>query len=165
MKWEKITSTIGQSAFALYKNGRKLVTLVFNPNSNAARIESDAEKRVFLIREEGFLRNRTVLRNEYGVKIGSAGSDKNRHYIQIDNQKFYYDIQNNAESLPALAIYKDGEANEPLALCDMESLAQTKTSTRKSAYNFTKTQFSLLMAVCWYLMPFVSDDSMGINVG
>lgn len=48
MKWETVTSTIGHSAFALWNNGKKLMTLVFNPASNAARVESGAEKEYSL---------------------------------------------------------------------------------------------------------------------
>ena len=54
MKWESVRSTIGYSAYALWNNGRKLVTLVFNSSSKAARIDYGGEKRVFLIRKEGF---------------------------------------------------------------------------------------------------------------
>ena len=61
MKWETVTSTIGQSVYTLWNNGRQLVTLVFNSSSNAARIEYEDEKRVFLIRDEGFRKNKTVL--------------------------------------------------------------------------------------------------------
>lgn len=58
MKWETVTSTIGQSVYTLWNNGRQLVTLVFNSSSNAARIEYEDEKRVFLIRDEGFRKTR-----------------------------------------------------------------------------------------------------------
>ena len=54
MKWETVSSTIGQSVYALWNNGKKLITLVFHSSSNAARIEYADEKRVFLIRDEGF---------------------------------------------------------------------------------------------------------------
>ncbi len=45
MKWETVTSTIGQTVYTLWNNGKKLSTLVFNSSSNAARIEYARRKK------------------------------------------------------------------------------------------------------------------------
>jgi len=163
MKWEKVTSTIGHSAYTLWNNGRKLVTLVFNPNSNAARIETDAERRVFLIRKEGFHRNRTVLRNEYGVRVGCAGLENNRPFIELANQRFFYDIDSSTK--PSLAVYSDNLQNEPLAVCELA--VEEKTLLQELEPNKplrTKAHYSLLMALCWYLLPIVKDERISLNM-
>ena len=164
MKWEKITSSIGHSAYALWNNGRKLVTLVFNPSSNAARIESEAERRVFLIRKEGFLKNRTVLRNEYGVRIGCAGFENNRNFIELDNQRFFYEVSN-SEASPSLAIYSEQQQDQPLAICELDGQEKSWIKELKAHKAFgSQTQYSLLMALCWYLLPLVKDERVSLHL-
>lgn len=164
MKWEKVTSTIGQSAYTLWNNGRKLVTLVFNPNSNAARVETDADRRVFLIRKEGFLRNKTILRNEYGVRVGFAGKENNRHFIELDNQRFFYDVDS-GDNKPSLAIYSDVEQEKPLAVCELDTQEKNLLQELKPNKSLsTQAHYSLLMALCWYLLPIVKDDRITLNI-
>ena len=165
MKWEKVTSTIGQSAYTLWNNGRKLVTLVFNPNANAARVETDEERRVFLIRKEGFLRNRTVLRNEYGVRVGCAGTENNRPFIELDNQRFFYDVESSSATSPSLSIYSDVQTDKPLAVCELD--AREKSLLQELQPNkalSTQAHYSLLMAVCWYLLPLMKDEHVALNL-
>jgi hypothetical protein len=150
MKWEAVASTIGYSVYALWNNGKKLVTLVFNSSSNAARIEYGDEKRVFLIRKEGFLKNKTVLRNEYGIHIGHTGTENNEDFIVLNNQRYFYSVNNNSKD-PALTIYKDDKA-QPIAVCelaveekDMLVDLAGRTKIKDDAKN------SLLLTLCWYL--------------
>lgn len=74
MRWQPVSSSSNNEVYHLYKDDKKILTLTLNPFSNTARVECDKQKRVFLIRKEGFLRNKTVLRNEYGMKIGELGA-------------------------------------------------------------------------------------------
>jgi hypothetical protein len=127
------------------------MTLVFNPASNAARIEYGDEKRVFLIRKEGFMKNKTVLRNEYGIHIGHTGSENNEEYIVLNNERYFYSVNNNSTD-PALTIYKKNKEN-PLAVCelaveqkDMLIDLAGKPRLKDDAKN------SLLLTLCWYLL-------------
>jgi len=149
MKWESVTSTIGHNAYALWNNGRKLVTLVFNPSSNAARIEYENEKRVFLIRKEGFLRNKTVVRNEYGVRIGHSGSENNEHFIVVNDERYFYSINDHAET--AITLYKD-TIDKPLAVfgMDMDKAVPSKKIIKNRSIQ-DKAHYSLLVALCWFL--------------
>lgn len=148
MKWETVTSTIGHTAFALWNNGRKLVTLAFNPASNAARIEYGDEKRVYLIRKEGFLKNKLVLCNEYGIRIGHAGSENNAKFIMLDNQRYFYDLNNDQE--PALTIYKESR-DKPLATCTLDIAEMNRWDWGKKSSFTDKAYYTLLMALCFYL--------------
>ncbi len=149
MKWENVTSTIGHKAYALWNNGRKLVTLVFNPSSNAARIEYNDEKRVFLIRDEGFLKNKTVVRNEYGVRIGHSGSENNAHFIVVNDERFFYSVDDNNET--AVTVYKDSK-DKPLAVFGLDiDKTDVSVKTGKNRSIKDKAHYSLLMAICWYL--------------
>lgn len=150
MKWETVASGIGHSVYALWNNGRKLVTLVFNPSSKATRVEYAGEKRVFLIRKEGFLKNKTVLRSEYGVHICHTGSENNEEFIEMNNERYFYSVETNDE--PAITIYKESK-DQPLAVCELnvedKDMLIDLSGKNKSLKDDAK--YSLLMTLCWYL--------------
>ena len=47
------------------------------------KIESEGEKRAFTIRYEGFLKNKMVMRNEYGIRIGHVTTENKDNLIHI----------------------------------------------------------------------------------
>ena len=123
MKWQIASSTEKQEIYELWNNDRKLLTLDFHPFTNSARIEYADEKRVFLIRKEGFLRNKTVLRNEYGVRLGQLGYEKSNSSegtIELNDEKFYYTIHNNP--MAELAIYRDNKDRSEEHTSELQSL-------------------------------------------
>ena len=148
MKWETVTSSIGQTVYTLWNNGRKLSTLVFNSSSNAARIEYRDEKRVFLIRDEGFRKNKTVLRTEYGIRIGHTGSENNENFIVLNDERYFYSVDDKKE--PAVTIYKES-IDRPLAVCglNIQDDLFSKAGVKRALHQ--KTLYSLLIGICWYL--------------
>ncbi len=160
MKWETVTSTIGQNAFALWKNGRQLITLVFNPASNAARVEYDDEKRVYLLRKEGLLKNRTVLRTEYGMLVGQIGTEKNEDFIEVNNERFFYTIED--EQKASVTIYKDSK-DQPLAVCALDVPASSLPK-RNKRFSLDKTHYSLLMALCLYLFQGTAANNLSAEM-
>ena len=92
MRWESVASTSNNEIYHLYKEDKKLLTLILNPFSNTARVECEKQKRVFLIRKEGFRRNKTVLRSEYGIKIGELGQENKANFIDVNEERFFYTI-------------------------------------------------------------------------
>jgi hypothetical protein len=162
MKWETVTSTIGQSVYTLWNNGRRLVTLVFNSSSNAARIEYEDEKRVFLIRDEGFRKNKTVLRTEYGIRIGHTGTENNETFIVLNDERYYYSVNDKQE--PEVTIYKES-IDHPLAVCSLniQDDLLVKTGTKKQIQE--KTLYSLLIGLCWYLFkPLKREKPIGYSL-
>ena len=162
MKWETVSSTIGQSVYTLWNNGRKLVTLVFNSSSNAARIEYEGEKRVFLIRDEGFRKNKTVLRTEYGIRIGHTGTENNENFIVLNDERYYYSV--NDKQQPAVTIYKDS-IDYPLAVCglNIQDDLLTRTGAKKTVQE--KALYSLLIGLCWYLFkPLKKEKPVGYSL-
>jgi len=144
MNWETVNTGIGHKVYALWNNGRKILTLAFNSSSNYVKIESEGEKRAFSIRYEGFLKNKMVMRNEYGIRIGHVSTEK-ENLIAFNDEKLYYTITNDNE--PKVIIYKES-IHEPLAVCDL------KLDHDKSILPAVKpaaTHQSLLLALCWYL--------------
>jgi predicted glycosyltransferase len=153
MNWETVTSGIGQKVYALWGNGRKLLTLAFNSSSNFVKIESGGEKRAFTLRYEGFLKNKMVMRNEYGVRIGHVSSENKEHLIAFNDEKLFYTITNDKE--PQVIVYKES-VDKPLVVCAL------KLDNDKSVLPSVKpaaTQQSLLLALCWYLFqPVVQEN-------
>jgi hypothetical protein len=149
MKWETVTSTIEESVFALWNNGKKLVTLAFHPASSAARVEFAEERRVFLIRQEGILKNKTVLCNEYGIRMGHARTENNRNFIELDQERFFYDVDNQRDQ--AVTIYQDSQES-PLAVCAFPLPAGNITNSLSHTPVWDKAKYGLLMTLCWYLL-------------
>lgn len=150
MRWESVTATLGYSVYSLWNDSHKLLTLVFNPSSSAARIEYEGAKRVFLIRKEGFRKNKTVLRNEYGMHIGHMGSENNAEFIELDNERFFYDVDQHKDS-PTVTIYKDFR-EQPLAVCDWEVKRKDAMGILPANKIDETTHHGLLMTLCWYLL-------------
>lgn len=159
MKWEAIKITPEQEIYHLYKDDTLRLVLIYNPFSSSARVECNKEKRVFLIRKEGFLRNKTVIRNEYGIKIGELGQDSGQRYIIVNDEKLYYNTRNNP--LAELVLFNK-TADEPVISCGLH------TSNGKADVAFKKDKTlgdmqhpGLLMALCWYMfLPVAKENTV-----
>lgn len=163
MKWETSAGTNNNEVHTLFKDGKKLLSLTFNPFSSSARVDCNNEKRVFLIRKEGFRRNKTVLRTEYGFKIGELGSENKEHFITVNEERFYYTIQNNP--LAELIIYKESK-DKPFLVCGLS------TETGSPGIRFSKDKDlsaaphpGLLMALCWYMFLPVAKENVAEYAG
>lgn len=144
MKWETVTSGIGQKVYALWDNGRKLLTLAFNSSSNFAKIEYGEEKRAFIIRYEGLFKNKMVMRNEYGIRIGQVSTER-ENIIALNDERLFYTITNEKE--PKLILYKES-VDDPLAVCALK--LDNEKSVLPSVRTLATTH-SLLLALSWYL--------------
>jgi hypothetical protein len=158
MRWETISASSNNEVYQLHHKDKKLLTFTVHPFSNTARVECEDEKRVFLIRKEGFLRNKTVLRNEYGIKIGELGSDKNKEqFIEVNKERFYYSIRNNP--LAELIIYKESK-DQPLLVCGL-NVDQGNTFVHfKKEKGHHLSYSGLLMALCWYMFLPVAKENV-----
>jgi hypothetical protein len=153
MNWETVTSGIGYKAYALWSNGRKLLTLGFQSSSNFVKIESEGEKRAFTIRYEGFLKTKMVMRNEYGIRIGSVSTENKENLIAFNDEKLHYTITNDKE--PQVIIYKESP-DQPLAVC---ALQLDNDKSILPAVKPSATHQSLLLALCWYLFQSVAKEN------
>ena len=149
MKWLSISKKSGQEIYELWNTKEKLLTLTCQTSSGSLRITTGNEKRVFLIGKEGFLRNRTVLRNEYGIRIAQLSYENNQDnsgFIDFDNERFNYTIRNHF--LPELVLYKNGET---IASCELPAI-------EKENFNSENQDF-LILALCWYLFTVVKRQT------
>ena len=158
MRWETIASNSGNEIYHLYKDDKKLLTLTLNPFSNSARVECEKEKRVFLIRKEGFRRNKVVLRSEYGVKIGELGQENKENFIVVNEERFYYTTKNNP--LAEMVLYKESK-EKPFVTCSLTVNEGTTDVLFSKDKGLSATSHpGLLMALCWYMFLPVAKENV-----
>jgi hypothetical protein len=147
MKWLSIRSNSKEETYELWNTEAKLLALAYHPGSATIRVNSNREKRVMLIGKEGFLKNRTVLRNEYGIKIARVlheNNQENTGIIEFDGTRLLYTISQ--DILLHLSITK--ESGEKVLACDLPA---TLSNTKIGYDHF-------VLALCWY--SFISVDTM-----
>ena len=134
MKWVLISSNSRQQVYELWNNEEKLIAFSYHVVHGTIRIISD-EPRVFLLRKEGFLKNRTVLLNEYGIKMATLFEETETHtgIIEADEKKFKYSIHKGL--LKEVFIYA-GDSEKPFITCDLPSALSNYTA--------------LLLILSWY---------------
>ncbi len=157
MRWEPVATTSTNEVYHLYKDDKKILTLSINPFSNSARVECEKQKRVFLIRKEGFLRNKIVLRNEYGVKIGELGHENKENFIDIYEERFYYSAENKPQE--EMVLYKESK-DKPFVTCSLNAKEGNTAVNIKKDKNLAATSHpGLLMALCWYMFLPVAKEN------
>ena len=147
MRWEKISSSTTNEVYHLHHQDKQLLTLTLHPFSNTVRVECTEEKRVFLIRREGFFRNKTVFCNEYGIRIGELGNENEQNFIDLNNERFYYNIDNKPSG--QLVLYKETK-EEAFVVCGLNA-ADGRASLNLFNNKELSTHSCLLMALCWYM--------------
>ena len=155
MRWELVSSDARQEVYHLFKKDQKILSLVINPFSNTARVECANEKRVFQLRKEGFLRNKIVIRNEYGIRIGELGQENKENFIDVNDERFYYNIDNGP--LAKLELYKEAK-DQPFVTCGINT--QEGINFQKDKNLASASHPGLLMALCWYMFLPVAKESV-----
>ena len=161
MRWTVTSKSAKQEIFELWHEDKKLMTLEYHPFTNSARIESADEKRVFLIRKEGFLRNKTVLRDEYGMRVGELSYEKfhsNEGTIELLDEKFSYRIENNP--VTAFRIFRDDNKDTPFVKCGLKADKGNTSLEFEKENELSQSQHFLLMSLCWYMFLPVAKENM-----
>ncbi len=160
MNWiSTTTNKNGFEFFELWKGAKKLMTLELNLFSQTAKIECYSSRRIFKIDKEGFLRHKTIFKNEYGVKVGELSLENwfsHEGLILLNNERYRYTIQNN--SLPELIIYNKG-SQKTLISCGLQ-LNNGNTGIDFKHYNNTEKQSVFLMALAWFLFLPVAKENV-----
>jgi hypothetical protein len=163
MKWITASSTDGHEVYELWHDEKKLLSLDFHAFTNSARIQYADTKRVFLLRKEGFLRNKTVLRDEYGQRIGQLGYDKSRGLggmIELNDHKFFFELQNG----PAAEMVIKSEEEKPLVVCALGD-QNGRTSFLSKQQRPVSAEHFLLLGLCWYLfLPVAKENAVNFAV-
>lgn len=160
MKWIVVSKTSEQELYELWLKDKKVMALEFHPSTNSARISSDEEQRVFHLRKEGLLKNKTVLRNEYGIRIGRLGYEKwdaNHGYVELGNEKFNYTIGNNP--MAELRISRDN-SEEPLVVCGLKVKNDSTPVHFSNQNELSPSEYMLLLSLCWYIVLPVAKENV-----
>lgn len=131
----------GQQDYLLKEGDRTVLKLRYNNDRHIARVETEKEKRVLIIEEQGLLRTLLVLKNEYGVRIGSLHFDNfsaTHGTVDVENTKYRFDLEQNGT--PELHVYKRSRRN---LIYSCQLIIENNNSKTALA--------SLIIAVTWYL--------------
>lgn len=162
--WVKKNAAVNTSNFELWNGKEQVLSLELNQFSHTAKLACLQSRRIFKIEKEGFLRNNTILKNEYGVKIGSINHENwftHEGLIDINSQRFMYSYtrQNRNE----VTIFSE-RPKQALLVCDI-------TATKKEMIDFDNIEDSnaknvtFLMALAWFLyLPASSASAFGSKV-
>jgi hypothetical protein len=161
MKWISMRKASKNEFYELWDNTKKILSLALNSDLNTARIEHKENKRMFMIERTGFLKNRTVLKNEYGVTVGAFGAEKwnsPEEFVDIDNERYYYTIEQNNN--PELVIYKGGKKQPLISYClgDPEAKSKIGPVPKGNKYAY------VLMALCSYLFSPINSKERSLEL-
>jgi hypothetical protein len=131
----------GQEDFLLKEDDKTVLKLSYKNDRHVARIETEKERRVLIIEDEGLLRTRLVLKNEYGVRIGTLNYDNfsaAHGTVDIEDTKYRFDVR--PGEFPELHIYQ--RSRRHLIYSCQLAVADHNSKTALA---------SLIIAVTWYL--------------
>ena len=147
-----IQNNPGQRDYFLKEDDKTVLKLRYKNDLHVARVETEKEKRVLLIEDEGLLRTRLVLKNEYGVRIGSLNYDNfsvTHGAVDIENTKFRFDLKQ--KESPELHVYKKSR-RDLIYSCQL-SIEKNSSKTALA---------SLIIAITWFL--FLKDETQKHHV-
>jgi len=160
LQWIPVKVEDDHEVYELWNGLKKLMSLSLNHQEHSAKIDCEDCRRTFHIDREGFLLNKTILKNEYGIRIGQITHEilfKNEGFIELNDERFHYMIQSNP--LAELMIYKKSKKN-PLLICGLEAEKEKTVVYFSKAAESNPEKFpSLLMALCWFLfLPIAKEN-------
>ena len=124
-------------AYELWEDDKNLAGISFSTHTDNARVVSDMGKRLFFFEKKGVLAHRTIIKNEYGIKMGEVEQEKNGDrlsHLELDGQHYYYSFNENNSG--ELKVY-DQAMKKSLLTCSFNAIAGTKFP-------------NLLLVLCWY---------------
>src|SRR5215207_7231173 len=102
-----VKNNSGQQDYILKEDEKIVLKLLYKKELHTARVETETEKRVLIIEDEGLLKTRLILKNEYGVRIGSLSYDNfsdTHGSVEIENTRYRFIVEHSSTSV--LNIYK-----------------------------------------------------------
>jgi hypothetical protein len=139
-----IKKSSGQDNYQLTEDDKMVLEIRHKPEMHIARVETQGERRVLIIEDEGLLRIKKAIKNEYGIRIGSLSYDNfsdTHGAVEIEDAKFRFFIQQGP--IPELHIYK-GSRNNLIYSCQ---LSFDDTNPREAKSHSAPS----VIAVSWYL--------------
>ena len=99
-----------------------------------------------------------MIRNEYGIKLGELGHENNENLIDVNNERFNYNIDDGP--LAKLVLYKEAK-EQPFVTCGINTREGNPGINFKKDKNLASTSHpGLLMALCWYMFLPVAKENV-----
>jgi hypothetical protein len=153
MKWVSVNNSSSSQHYELWDGEKKVVSLSISNQTKISRIECATDKRLFFIEKKGFLHSKTVINNEYGIRLGELIGENweaNEGMIELDGRKYWYTISDHDEA--ELVIYNESKS-KALATCSLSSVCYEVAAVANKSKSLHDTKYpSLLMGLCWYLL-------------
>jgi hypothetical protein len=133
----------GLDSYQLKENDNTVLEIRYKPDMHTARVVTHEERRVLILENEGLLRIKMVIKNEYGIQIGSLTYDNfsdTHGLVEFENTRFRFSIQH--VPVPELHIYKG--RRDLIYSCQL-SFDDNNVKEAKSQ------SASFIIAVSWYL--------------
>jgi len=148
--------------FYLTENNKRVLKFRYNKQAHTARIQTVIGRRLIIIEEEGLIKTRITLKNEYGVGIGALHYNNFSDHsgsIEIENFGFRFLLKGKENSSMELQIFKQ-HTNDVYYSCLIHSDGNLLTS--QTGQQLHKTQnASYIIAVSWYLyLKSVSKETL-----
>src|SRR5262245_25141946 len=102
----------GHQEYLLKEDEKAVLKLVYKNDLHVATVETEKERRVLIIEDEGLLRTLLVLKNEYGIRIGSLNYDGfsvTNGTVDIEHNKYRFSVSQTESQ--ELKIYKGSRKN------------------------------------------------------
>lgn len=148
MQWVKVQSSSPSETFELWSGGKKVAGASFNNTSRIIRMASAVGRRLFFYGNKGWLVQKPVIKNEYGITLGKlefSTESGEKGYVELDGKKYNYHLQ--ADESISLQLFTD-TTNQPITSCSFASVLSKGFTKTKSLMN---TRFpQLLLLLCWY---------------
>jgi hypothetical protein len=159
MKWVSVNNGNSGDHYELWDNDNKLVDLSLSSHTKIARIVSSSDKRLFFIEKRGFLHAKTVIKNEYGIKLGELNSESwDEGMIDLDGTKYSFAFPHNEDD--KLVIYNETKT-QPLVSCSLSGLFTHIPAVLERSRSLHDTKYpSILMALCWYLLKLSVNNTL-----
>ena len=152
-----IESNSDHHDYLLKEDDKTVLKLRYKNDVHIARVETDKERRVLTIEDEGLLKTKLILKNEYGIPIGSLIYDNfsaTHGVVDIENTKYRFDVRKTDST--ELHIYK-GSRKILIYTCKL-------LIEENSLKDIRAAIASLIISVSWYLfLQGVSKDHHAFN--
>jgi hypothetical protein len=147
MKLINVKSGSSGEAYELWEDNKNLAGISFSAHTDNARVVSDLGKRLFFFEKKGTLTPRTIIKNEYGIKMGEVEQEKagsKMSHVELDGKHYYYSFNENNSG--ELKVFDETMRNRLLS-CSLKTFAAGIGQTNSSALEKLP---NLLLVLCWY---------------
>ena len=135
----------GHEEYTLTENGKTTLKISYRKDLHTARVEIENDKRVLIIENEGLLKPKLLIKNEYGVMMGKMSFDNwssDHGLVEMENIRYPFTMNRSASS--ELFFYKKSRRN----LVYSCSLSFETTNQPE----FSQDSYTYIIATVWYLL-------------